>query len=405
MYDIHYNADGTFIDVPVYHWARPAIDTAYRNGLMIGYGDNTFGPDNELTYTQTARVILNALGYGDLAWPYGVNTVAYELGLYDNVKTGDFNTGCSRAHAAQMIYNAFNLEIVNEYAGQHFGTNKTFLNDILGYEETTKYEDGHIYVAFKNLNDKKADLLVTDVRSTIEKVIYPSGNNGYKFTTSKREKVSTFKWADVDLFVNGVDVTDVNWFVNADEAIGVFNNEDELIAIYVEYNGDTWVPATGFAGAEMNAELYEEVTTDKDFNWNTSTVTYFIEDGTYEISNEIICGFITDVTKSAVWVDDVKYVIDHEYNNTDVDKFIVIFVDVNGELVDDKIIPEPYRFNIETKKYHTWECHHYNDRANDTNWKTSNADVKAYITEKGLTDMTFTACKDCHADGKITIFN
>ena len=61
---------------------------------MVGYGSNKFGPEDTLTYTQTARVILNAIGYGDLSWPTGVNAVAYELGLYDNVKVTDFNAGC-----------------------------------------------------------------------------------------------------------------------------------------------------------------------------------------------------------------------------------------------------------------------------------------------------------------------
>ena len=148
--DIHYSANNVFTDVPVTHWAREFVDTAYRAGLMKGYGNGFFGPDDKLTYTQTARVILTALGYGDLTWPVGVNAVAHELGLFDNVKVADYNAGCTRAHAAQMIYNAFDLELVKEYAGQHFGTEKTFLNDILGYTKTSKYEDGHVYVAYKD---------------------------------------------------------------------------------------------------------------------------------------------------------------------------------------------------------------------------------------------------------------
>ena len=170
--DIHYG-ESAFTDVPLNHWARAAIDTAYKNKLMIGYSSNKFGPEDKLTYTQTARTILNAIGYSNLSWPTGVNAVAHELGLYDNVVTTSFENGCTRAHAAQMIYNAFDLELVKEYAGQHFGINKYFLADILGYKEVSEYIDGHLYVAYKDLNDKDADLLVTDIRSTFEKTIYP----------------------------------------------------------------------------------------------------------------------------------------------------------------------------------------------------------------------------------------
>lgn len=48
--DIHYS-DTTFDDVALTHWARAAIDTACRNGLMVGYNGNKFGPEDTLTYT------------------------------------------------------------------------------------------------------------------------------------------------------------------------------------------------------------------------------------------------------------------------------------------------------------------------------------------------------------------
>ena len=127
--DIHYNATNVFNDVSINHWGRAYIDTAHRHGLMAGYGDGNFGPEDTLTYTQTARVILNAIGYGDLTWPTGVNTVAYELGLFDNIGLISFESGCTRAHAAQMIYNAFDLKLVENYAGQHFTTKETFIKD------------------------------------------------------------------------------------------------------------------------------------------------------------------------------------------------------------------------------------------------------------------------------------
>jgi hypothetical protein len=140
--DMHYDNVNRFNDVPLNHWARMYIDTAYRNDLMVGNGDGTFEPDYSVTYTQVARTILNALGYGALEWPNGVNLVALELGLYKNVNVRDFEIACTRGHAVQMLYNAFDLEIKKDVAGITMPTGKTFLADLLGYEEVLISENG-----------------------------------------------------------------------------------------------------------------------------------------------------------------------------------------------------------------------------------------------------------------------
>ena len=118
----------------------------------------------------------------------------------------------------------------------------------------------------------------------------------------------------------------------------------------------------------------------------------------------LICGFVTDVSVKAIWVDGVKYAFDHDYNYTAIDEFVVIYMDHSEEIVDSALIAEAYHFNIDSKVYHTWECHHYNDRVNASNWKIGEQAVKEYIAQDDKIDsITFTPCKDCHADGKITI--
>lgn len=394
--DIHYSATNTFVDVDINHWAKVYIDTAYTNKLMNGYGSGVFGPEDKLTYTQAARVILNALGYGTLQWPIGVNTVAYELGLYDNVSVVDFEASCTRAHAAQMIYNAFDLELVKEYAGQHFGIDKYFLNDVLGFEKTTKYIDGHLYEAYKNLTDKKAKLLVTNIRSTYEKVIYPWSIDSYKFVNSNRAEKYSFDWSKVDLFVNGVDVNDPNWFVNAESAIGIFDNEENLIAVYVSNEGVDYMPGTNIPDTITN-----KIKNDKNFDSRISTVTYFTEDCTYIISNKFVCGFVTDVSNKVFWIDNIKYSFDKRHD-VEMNDFIVIYYNYNDEIVGYAKIANPYYFNVKTMTYHTWECEHYNDRANDTNWFNSEDTVIQYFVNKE-TIVRFNGCEDCHAEGRYVV--
>lgn len=53
--------DSTFIDVPNYHWAMQWIDTAKVNYIISGYAGNKFKPDNFVTRGEGAKIIVNAL--------------------------------------------------------------------------------------------------------------------------------------------------------------------------------------------------------------------------------------------------------------------------------------------------------------------------------------------------------
>ena len=409
-----YTSTNQFKDVTPTHWANAYINTAYAYGLMAGYGGGYFGPEDEITYTQMAAVIMKALGYdcGKMTWPTGINSMAHTLGLFDNVKFADYTNGCTRAHAAQMIYNAFDLKFVNhksDYPVQIAGT--SFLEDGLGFAviKNGHKENGHIYEAYKNLKNKDADPYVTENIMTTTKVIYPFGTNAYKFSDTKNAKDYSFKWSNVEMYVNGEEIKNNSdkskWFSDDYAMIGSFNDDEELIAIYVENTGDVWVVPTAIGKVEIPTSIYNKVIEDEDFDERTSTVTYFVENDTYVISNKIVCGFITDVSVKSIWVDGEKYTFDHDYVESDIDEFVIIYFDHADKIADSRIEHEPYRFNVNSMKYHTWECHHYNDRSNSNNWAFSVEGVKTALstTDKAGTDVKFEACKDCHTDGRWVI--
>jgi hypothetical protein len=60
----------TFKDIPVKHWASAAINKAYTTGFMTGYSDNTFRPDLKITKAQTLVYLANGL---QLEVPSNVN--------------------------------------------------------------------------------------------------------------------------------------------------------------------------------------------------------------------------------------------------------------------------------------------------------------------------------------------
>ncbi len=102
-----------FADVPDGHWAKASVDAAVAEQLVNGYGDGTFGPDDNVQYSQTNKVLVELLGYGNSAsdlgaYPTGYNKVASERGLTTLLSATSGNA--TRADVAQEIYNAVNLQ-------------------------------------------------------------------------------------------------------------------------------------------------------------------------------------------------------------------------------------------------------------------------------------------------------
>lgn len=326
--DIYADKKNVFTDVSADHWARAYIDTAVRKGLMVGYTDGTFGPDESLTYGQAARVILTALGYGYLEWGNGVNMVAYQNGLYENMNFVSFDAECPRAHAAQMLYNAFDCPLY----GQYFYQPKNFLNDVLGYQETTfevpsGSEFGHQYLAFKpysiypvypnypgfgypNYGYGFDNTIVTNVRLTNEAVIYPRGDgnsysfSGYNFGFGFWDKTYEIDWSKVLMYnAQGQEITvdKAETFIANGNMIAIMNKNNEIIKVKVD-GGTTYIPGT------IPADVLNIVKNSPAFNSMTSTVTYF-KIGKYEISNEFVWGTVSNIYPVNYWGMSKQYTV------------------------------------------------------------------------------------------------
>ena len=118
-------ASGTadFTDVPASHWATGYINAASQNGLIKGYGDGNFGPEDPVKYEEAVTMLIRALGYEPLAvskggYPQGYITVASQYGLLAGV-TGTQGAGAPRAVVAVMTYNALDIPVVEQTG---FGT-------------------------------------------------------------------------------------------------------------------------------------------------------------------------------------------------------------------------------------------------------------------------------------------
>lgn len=101
---------GIFEDVDESHWAADDIQTAYEAGIISGYGDGTFGPDDDVTYEQAVKMIVCAIGWGPYAELFGEYPQCYisqaaNLDIMDKA-TGVVGEEVTRRTVAKLVYNS-----------------------------------------------------------------------------------------------------------------------------------------------------------------------------------------------------------------------------------------------------------------------------------------------------------
>lgn len=110
-----------FDDVPPGHWASSYINLACSLGLVSGYGNGRFGPDDPVTLGQAAKVLLGLLGYTteDVGpfFPEDDLALAASLGLTDGMNAGD--ASLTRGDAALLLSRLLTLQTKD---GQPFYT-------------------------------------------------------------------------------------------------------------------------------------------------------------------------------------------------------------------------------------------------------------------------------------------
>jgi hypothetical protein len=121
-YDLELQSGKVFNDTQN-HWAKEYIATAAANGIIQGYSDTEFGPDDKITREQMAVMIIRAEGAdtaaGELSftdsasissWAVDAVITAAELGIITGYPDNSFKPqgNATRAEAATIIIRAIN---------------------------------------------------------------------------------------------------------------------------------------------------------------------------------------------------------------------------------------------------------------------------------------------------------
>jgi hypothetical protein len=105
------------------HWAQPAITKLTDKGIVNGYADYLFNPDQQITRAEAVVMIVNALNlkegmapnFTDVTpkhWAYNQISIAVKAGIITGYPDRTFqpNRFTNRVEMAVMLFNALNLE-------------------------------------------------------------------------------------------------------------------------------------------------------------------------------------------------------------------------------------------------------------------------------------------------------
>jgi hypothetical protein len=163
-----------FSDMGSATWAIPQVEYCAQLGIVKGYGDGTFGPNDLVTYEQAATMLVRAIGYTDDCnemisgvWPANYVQKALDLGIFADTANGGTKTA-NRGDVSIMVFNALNIPQVyidNDGVTQYRNGSEQFVRGGHEFYGTsmlyTLNKDGDYeygIITKQNLDDSVADI-------------------------------------------------------------------------------------------------------------------------------------------------------------------------------------------------------------------------------------------------------
>ena len=123
------------------NWAKGHINYCYTTGIIAGRGAGIFDPNADVTALEAAKMLLVAIGYDPTIegfvgtdWALNVSAMADSVGIFRNF-TKDLTAPLSRDDAALLIYNALDVEMIQQYSNGYaltYADHRTILSDKYG---------------------------------------------------------------------------------------------------------------------------------------------------------------------------------------------------------------------------------------------------------------------------------
>ena len=186
-----------FDDVAADHWASGYVNVANQNGVIAGYGDGKFGPEDEVTYEAAVKMVVCALGFEPMAaqkggWPTGYLVVANTYKISEGV------SGSTRADVATLVYNALSTPMMDQTI---YGADAEF--EILDGKKDRDYRtlltDMDIYIASGVVGAKDVDDITFYVMEDSEDFEFEEGD--VKDFEINDTAIANYQFQNVDAYV------------------------------------------------------------------------------------------------------------------------------------------------------------------------------------------------------------
>ncbi len=324
-----------FTDVPSTYWASGYIASATATGVINGYGDGTFGPDDNVQYQDVIKMLMETLGYKLFAddnggYPTGYLLAASRQGVLDGVIGGSEGVEATRGQVAQMTYNAISAPLMDKLAYGSSGT----------------------YIIYDGTNGYSKRTCMTDYLGLVKFSGYLTENSVTSLDSSK--SIDTSVKETVRITVNDLyDVDDSNY---AEGYAYYLYVGDTDAASYLGYNVTAFVQKNGSSYGTLlsltptqGQNTVTEFTLDQYDSYDGTYVNYMknetdrsatrlkIQSDAYLVYNGVGGYAFSDVFDKIVMADstysgDVTLV-----DNDDVSGYDVVFVNVAASAVVDEL--------------------------------------------------------------------
>lgn len=264
--------ESQFKDIKTTYWANGYINLVASNGVVNGYPDGTFKPEDKITYAEIIKmlVIIN----GDLpvedeldSWEVPYIQKALELGILEGITITSYSNQAIRETMFEMVYNlmsknsAFGLEI---YKGIVIGNARVkgldknqIAIEVIGRDSSAinyRFDKGNnVFVKLSELERDTEQLLGKVIDVTINErneALSLTIDNNYSYLRGQ----TTIKSDELTINGKSYGVIDINRFTNTmDKLVAVFHNDKEYKSFkeYFEKVASTKEFSTDFSNVTM----------------------------------------------------------------------------------------------------------------------------------------------------------
>ena len=231
-------------------WARGYINYCYTLDIIAGRGNGTFDPTANVTAVEAAKMLLTALGYDPAIeglvgtdWDLNTASLAHQLGVFRHF-TKDVNAPLNRDDAALLIYNAMDVEMIQQYSNGYalaYADHRTVLSSVFG---VIRVEGVVVGNEWARLEETDSDAALRTGKTTLDNVVWydsTTANTVVDEGVRETQPVTFNVTTPVEYIGKAVTMyVEKTTILSNSIVVGVATNDD-LNVIYASANGDDTV--------------------------------------------------------------------------------------------------------------------------------------------------------------------